>query len=236
MQSGSAYARSMRRRDSYQAALRALNRPEWPRFLREHSGLPGPRANLELAQAVADVGDGDVFDTLIATDEEYLVLCGVLGLGRLLADDVSTDLAARLRANAPDSRWRVREGVAMALQRVGDSDVAQWRELANSWACDPDPLVQRAAVAGAPVGRSIRTGGSAVSAGDLFVGGPARQRTQSRRCRALRQALGYCWSVAIAADPPGGLPGFGALQRHDDPDVRWIVRENTKKSRLARLL
>jgi len=52
----------------------------------------------------------------------------------------------------------------------------------------------------------------------------------------LRQALGYCWSVAVAADLGGGLPNFRALQQHGDPDVQWIVRENTKKSRLARLL
>jgi len=54
--------------------------------------------------------------------------------------------------------------------------------------------------------------------------------------RVLRQALGCCWSVAIAADPSRGLPLFVALAGSADRDVRWIVRENTKKTRLARLL
>jgi hypothetical protein len=54
--------------------------------------------------------------------------------------------------------------------------------------------------------------------------------------RVLRQALGYCWSVAIAADPTTGLPLFTALTDSDNPDVRWIVRENSRKARLARLL
>ncbi len=54
--------------------------------------------------------------------------------------------------------------------------------------------------------------------------------------RALRKALGYCWSVAVAADPAAGLARFRALEHDDDSDVQWIVRENSKKSRLARLL
>jgi hypothetical protein len=52
----------------------------------------------------------------------------------------------------------------------------------------------------------------------------------------LRQALGYCWSVAIAADAATGLPLFTALTTSKDRDVQWIVRENSKKARLARLL
>jgi hypothetical protein len=54
--------------------------------------------------------------------------------------------------------------------------------------------------------------------------------------RSLRQALGYGWSVAVAADPAAGLPRFRALGEHDDPDVAWIMRENAKKARLAKLL
>lgn len=54
--------------------------------------------------------------------------------------------------------------------------------------------------------------------------------------RVLRKALGYCWSVAVAADPSRGLPRFQALAGSTDPDVVWIVRENRKKARLARLL
>lgn len=54
--------------------------------------------------------------------------------------------------------------------------------------------------------------------------------------RSLRQALGYCWSVAVAADPVAGMPRFLALGDSTDRDVAWIVRENGKKARLARLL
>jgi hypothetical protein len=54
--------------------------------------------------------------------------------------------------------------------------------------------------------------------------------------RTLRQALGYCWSVAVAAAPAAGLPRFQALEEYDDRDVAWIVRENRRKARLAKLL
>jgi hypothetical protein len=53
--------------------------------------------------------------------------------------------------------------------------------------------------------------------------------------RTLRQALGYGWSVAVAADPAGGLPAFRSLDT-GDPDLAWIVRENSRKARLSGLL
>ena len=47
--------------------------------------------------------------------------------------------------------------------------------------------------------------------------------------------LGYCWSVAVAADPVTGLAAFAALDA-SDPDVAWVIAENRKKKRLAALL
>jgi hypothetical protein len=68
----------------------------------------------------------------------------------------------------------------------------------------------------------------------------ARPRTERRATdvRVLRQALGYCWSVAVAADPEAGLPRFEALREDPDPDpdVAWIVRENLRKARLIRVM
>jgi hypothetical protein len=44
----------MTRTDEHRAALRALPPGAWERCLAQHSGLPGPRANLELVAAVAE--------------------------------------------------------------------------------------------------------------------------------------------------------------------------------------
>lgn len=226
----------------YRAALRALPRSEWHAHLTEHSGLPGPRGNIELAQAVADEGDAAVFDALIATGDEYLVFCGVVGLGRLLAEADDAVVEHRLRGHAADERWRVREAVAMALQRVGDADLPRLLGLVERWAADPDPLVQRAAAAGICEPRLLGTPAAAKCAVDVCAHATAalEARPASARrdaaVRALRKGLGYCWSVAVAADPSAGLPRFRALASSTDADVQWIVRENSRKARLAQLL
>lgn len=211
-------------------------------YLRENSGLPGPRGNLELMQAVADEGDAAYFDQLIATDEEYLVCCGVVGLGRLLAEHADTDQLRRLRGHATDARWRVREAVAMALQRLGDADLPRLLTVVTAWAGDPHPLVQRAAVAGICEPRLLATVGAATAAVDVcdavtrsLAAKPPSERADTD-VRTLRQGLGYCWSVAVAANPAYGLPRFLELSHEEDKDVAWIVRENRRKTRLARLL
>ncbi|MEU1884986.1 hypothetical protein [Micromonospora sp. WMMD987] len=236
----------MSRRERYRDELRAAGPARWPAFLRDHSGLPGPRADLELAQAVADEGEPATFDRLIATDDEYLVLCGVLGLGRLLAGQTRarerTGTETRLRGHATDPRWRVREAVAMALQRLGDADLPRLLDLGTAWAADPHPLVRRAAVAAVCEPRLLTTPAAvtrAVTLCERTTAGLAALPADRRRAddvRALRQALGYCWSVAVAADPTVGLPAFRALAAVDDGDVAWIVRENSRKKRLATLL
>lgn len=253
----------MGRRDGYRTRLRALGRADRPGFLRHHSGLPGPRANLELVEAAADVLTPAEVDDLLATGEEYLVVCGAVGLGAQLAASEPADpepgvgahpaadrgaVTARLRVLAGDGRWRVREGVAMALQRLGDASTERLFQLARAWAGDPDPLVQRAAVAGVCEPRLLRApaaAGAAVEICECVTASLAARPAGERRradVRTLRQALGYAWSVAVAADPAAGLPRFVALDGHPDGDgvpdrdVVWIIRENRRKARLARLL
>ena len=241
----------MGRRDQYRAELRGLDASHRTTYLRAHSGLPGPRGNIELAQAIADEADRAYFDQLIATDDEYLVFCGVVGLGRVLAERTGADLAGadltgadltrRLRAHAADPRWRVREAVAMALQRLGDADLPRLLDTVTAWAADPCPLVGRAAVAGICEPRLLVTPAAATIAVDVcaqmtqaLAARPVNERA-APEVRTLRQALGYCWSVAVAADPARGLPRFLAMPNQDDRDVAWIMRENRRKKRLAGL-
>jgi hypothetical protein len=125
--------------------------------------------------------------------------------------------------------------------RVGDADPVLLRRLVTAWVAHPDPLVVRAAVATICEPRLLRTpeaAGFALAACRQATDGllalpPARRREPD--ARTLRQALGYCWSVAVAADP-AGLPEFLALDADSDPDLAWIVRENRGKARLRKLL
>lgn len=218
--------------------LRGMDRASWPGYLSEHSGLPGPRANLSLVDAVVTVADDEALATLVADAGEYSMLCAAAVLGSR-ADDPGSESAAR--ALASDSRWRVREGVAIGLQRLGDRDAASVFAIVRRWAEAADPLVQRAAVAAVCEPRLLRTREAASAALDVCRTATARfaalpdELRKAPDARTLRQALGYCWSVAIAADPENGLPAFAQLDS-SQADIAWIIAENRRKKRLSVLL
>jgi hypothetical protein len=234
----------MGKREAYVAQLRSVQ--DWEGFLKKHSGLPGPRGNLELAQAAADAGSlkqfrewlrQDVRRAPTNTPGEFIAFCGVLGHGRLLAEG-RMSAAGVLRAAASDPRWRVREAAAMGLQRLGRADMSALLRIVEPWSRGT-LLEQRAAAAAVcepalltrpqPTRRVLRLL-------DRITRGLARcQDRRSPDFRVLRQGLGYCWSVAVAADPQAGRPLMEKWAESRDPDVQWLVRENLCKARLARL-
>jgi hypothetical protein len=229
--------------DDYRDILRFHD--EWDEYLLAESGLPGPRGNLELARAVAYEGNLATFRRYAAYDAEsapvnspyeFLAFCGVLGLGRLIAEG-DMDLIPELRSHASDSRWRTREAVAMAMQWWGDADMPAVLAEMKSWA-DGNLLEQRAAVAGLCEPRLLTipeyVAGTIGVLDRVTAGVEQELDRRSDAFRALRQSLGYCWSVAVAADPDIGKPAMARWLTASDPDVRWIMRENLKKKRLER--
>lgn len=227
--------------DTARADLEALDDSAVPAYLDAHSNLPGPRANLSLVAAFVEVASPDLAFALADDPDEFRRLCGTAALGRLLAahDAAALDV---VQSRAADDSWRVREGAAMALQRLGDDDPAEMRRVVARWAAHPNPLVARAAVAGICEPRLLADPVTAVAALDACAAATDVLRgvpTEGRRdadVRTLRKGLGYCWSVAVAGDPDDGLPRFAELAADPDPDVQWIVRENRGKARLRRLL
>ena len=150
---------------------------EWEPFLLEHSGLPGPRGNLELAAAVAEEADTaslrrwaalGAAEAPFGSAKEFLPVCGVVGLGRLLAAGDRAVLAD-LRLLAADPRWRIREAVAIALQRFGDADFAALLGEMQRWA------------------RERRSSG-----------GPRSPLSASRGCSGSRTASETCWRSSAA--------------------------------------
>jgi hypothetical protein len=225
--------------EEHRTALAGLD--DWMPYLDANSGLPGPRGNLELVAACGEEADLRRADQLIATGDEFASVCGLVALGRHLGlgDETHLDILHRCAA---DGRWRVREGVAMALQRAADDAPARSFAIAEQWAGDTDPLVRRAAVAAVCEPRLLRDptfAGRALALVDRVTSDLAASPIAERRSpplRTLRQALGYGWSVVIAALPLDGLPRFLLLEASTDPDIGWIVRENRKKNRLRRVL
>jgi hypothetical protein len=236
----------MTRVDDYRAYLRSLDRRSWDDYLVAGSALPGPRANLELAQAAADVGEESQFSRWLALglDEApedsarlFLPICGAIGFGRLVAEG-RDDLLPRLRTAAGDPRWRVREAVVLGLQRVGDRDLPGLIAAMREW-IGGDLLEKRAAIAILCEPRLLR---DAATAADVLAllnqATEAVQGSTNRRdpdLRVLRQSLGYCWSVLISASPSEGIEAFERWAAVQDPNVQWIVRENLKKARLRRM-
>ena len=234
----------MGKAEDYRETLRQLE--DWVPFLLEQSGLPGRRANIELARAVADEGREELFERFLAFDaekaptnspHEFLAFCGVLGLGRLLAEG-RREVLKPLRAHASDSRWRIREAVAMALQRWGREDMEALLQEMAGWS-QGNALEQRAAVAALCEPDLLREAGHARRVLDLLEAVTASVRqVENRRSdefTALRKGLGYCWSVAVVALPDEGKRMMERWFGDDDRDVRWIMRENLRKKRLTRM-
>ena len=225
----------MTKTDMYRAKLRTLE--NWDTFLSQESGLPGPRGNLELAQAVADEGTAELFEGYIASPDEYQAVCGTIGLGRLVVNGKRKYLK-NLRALASDSRWRVREGVAMALQRVGDKDMDSLLREMETWS-KGNPLEQRAAAAALCEPRLLNEPKLVLQVlqilDDITAGIERIADRKSTEFQALRKGLGYCWSVAVAVLPDKGKANMEKWFSSQDRDVVWIMKENLKKNRLARM-
>src|SRR5712691_701178 len=221
--------------DGYRVELRGLKR--WEPYLKKHSGLPGPRANLELVQAVGDEADSDRLWRLSASADEFLALCGTAGLGKVELMEPDT-VMKWLRELASDPRWRVREGVAIALQRIGRESMTTLLTEMNTWA-QGDAYVQRAVVAGLCEPALLKSNADTVEVLAILDHITRSLAAATGRgedgFRMLRQALGYGWSVAAAAAPANATPYLEKWLRSTDKDVMWVMRSNLAKNRMADL-
>ena len=126
----------------------------------------------------------------------------------------------------------------MALQRLGKIDLEclvremrHWsggslleRRAAVAALCDPGQLgnerhAQR-------VLRTLETMTTSLCEED-------NRRTQD--FKVLRKGLGYCWSIVVVALPERGREAMERWFACSDRDVAWIMKENLRKERLARM-
>ncbi len=234
----------MPKNNTYQEIL--SNTTDWIPYLKQHSNLPGPRGNLELAQAAATLGRIDFFESCLAWDaekapentpESYLYFCGTLGLGKWICEG-HREAFTRLQTISNDPRWRTREAVAMALQTIGRQHPAYLTEALQPWV-NGSAYEQRAVVAGLCEPDLVK---NPIIQKSIFpVLNTITQTLKSNldpksdAYKALKKGLGYGWSVAVAYAPENGKPAFEKLAQDPHPQVRWVVKENLKKNRLKRL-
>jgi hypothetical protein len=219
---------------------------DWDIYLLKESGLPGPRGNLELAQAFAEIGDEGKIKKYLSIELDdaptkpakvFLTFCGVVGLGTLI-NQGKKEYLSRLRGFASDSRWRIREAVAMALQRVGDADIDSLLKEMCEWS-KGNFLEKRAAAAALCEPRLLTSEKTAIVVLDVLDSVTSSivgfGDTKDEAFEVLKKGLAYCWSVAVAAHPEKGKKLMEKWAGSQDKTVASIMKENLKKKRLVRM-
>jgi hypothetical protein len=238
----------MNKSETYRQRLASL--PDWEPYLLQESGLPGPRGNLELAQVVADEGERSLFEHFLTytpqvaptnDPHEFLAFCGVVGLGRLLAEG-DEKILDQLRPFASDPRWRLREGVAMALQRLGKQDMRRLLEAMQTWSAG-NWLEKRAAAAALAEPVLLHNEKEALEALQILDQITASMENfgensgdaRNEKFKILQQGMSYCWSVVVAAAPEKGKQLMEKWLACPDRVIKRIMQENLKKNRLMRM-
>lgn len=237
--------------------------------LEQHSDLRGSRMNTpmidSLAAMVAQTAAQpdppvDALETLldrwaaITPDDapvnhprEILPAAAAAAYGQvaLARPDWWDDEIAKLRRGAADTRWRVRDTVTKAMQRLLKADWSRASATLVEWLDDPSLYVVRAVAAALAEPRfykdrdhpqqAAHRAEQAVTllsaAASRLMDVPAAGR-KADDARCLRQALGYSISVATVGAPDTGFALLERLAASGDSDARWIVLENLKKTRL----
>ena len=221
------------------------SKSDWETYLMAESGLPGPRGNLELAAAVAECGDKAFAERYLSYDpvtapentpRVFLVFCSLGVLGRLITESHS-EYFPTLRGFASDPRWRVREGVAIALQRVGRWDMDALLAEMQKWK-DGNWLEKRAvaaALAEPDLLKDPEDVHTILQLLDSITASLLPSPDHDEDFMVLRQSLGYCWSVVAVALPEEGKPLMEKWFANPDKHIHWVMKENLKKNRLAKM-
>jgi hypothetical protein len=227
-------------------------------YIAANSNLPGPRGNLELAAAFADLvsqrapKESEQLWELcakmaaVSPDEapagdphELIPFCGTVGLGALGAacSTLFVEAIGTLRTLANDPRWRMREAVPMALQRLIERHPETLSAL-EQWASSGSLLEMRAAAAGVAEPALLKDAETAQGALKLHKvildRMPEIENRGSDAFKALRKGLGYTLSVVVRVLPEEGFALMRQLATTQDKDTLWIVRQNLKKNRLVK--
>jgi len=232
-------------------------------YLREHSGLPGPHANINLANDVSSLLAASLpqhadkvrsvlnywmsneSKTVVSnTPAGFVVLCGVLAFGFCAAacPEWRDEAFVHLKQYASSPFWKVCDFVAMAYQRLLQADahttLVQLMELAHSG----NYLLQRAAVTTLAEPQLFYSTDLVVPALEVqrvvlayMHAVPAWERRRED-FRILRRALGHTVSVVTAAAPEEGFALLSECATWNDTDITWILRENLRKKRLAKFI
>lgn len=226
-------------------------------YLIANSNLPGPRGNLELAEAFGDAiaqcaKDDNLYHlcqtmTAVSADEaptgdprEFIPFCGAVGIGSLGAafPTLFTEAMLALQALSNDPRWRMREAVRIGCHKLVASHGQDALQAFESWIADGSVLELRAIAAGVAEPTLLKNDETAQAALELHQAILDQvlkiEDRKSDEFKALRKGLGYTLSLVVQALPEEGFRFVRELVATQDKDVLWIVKENLKKNRLVK--
>ena len=229
-------------------------------YLLQNSNLPGRRANLELAFAFGDYIADQCHDSVVEcfeyclgliienpTDknesgqEEFLPFCAIIGLGRIGKIDVMKNkpILELMRTYAKDSRWRIREAVAMAIQTIMEINPGETVGYLRSWLTEENYLVHRALVAGLANPELLKKSDfarKALAIHKSVIENVERETSvRDNDFKVLVKGLCYTLSVVVAGIEKEGFAYLEELTHSTNPVIKRIVRENLRKNRLIRL-
>ncbi len=239
--------------------LKTGNEEKIMEYLISNSNLPGPRGNLELAEAFAEVveiysvmhpreiwglasrlADISSNEAPVNNPKEFLPFCGVVAIGAIGSVRATFYRKAFtfLRKLANDPRWRTREAVAMGIQKLVAKQSKNTLKGLESWIEKNDWLAMRAVAAGVAEPALLRDQPTAIGALELhkriFAQILAIRERKSDEFKTLRQALGYSLSVVVCAIPKEGFEYMQQLIDSQEADMLWVIKENLKKNRLIK--
>ncbi len=244
--------------------LPLLNHPEKYTKIEEYlcmnSNLPGPRGNLTLADKFAGYFKTafvrkELIDFLfqwanipeetapVNDRKEYLPFCAILALGAhyyYTEENTKLRIMEQLKKAMNDTRWRVREGVAMGFQYIAEMEFEPVRLYFTKWYMDSNYLEKRAflaALAHPPILKnkdivrfSLRMSDDILK--DIITSGDESRKTEE--FSVLSKGLQYCISVFTAELPEEGFQLLKNYACYKDKDIRKIIKANLSKTRLTK--
>ena len=211
--------------------------------LLKNSGLPGPKANLELLYSFSkkatesEVNECFSFyrDDLHNSPEEFVVMCGIVGYCILNKDNIPKTLMT-IRKYASHSSWRIRESVAIGIQEIAENNMCEIIDNLKKW-MDGNDLEKRAIVAALCEPRLLKEKTIIIELLEILniitMGFDKIDGKLSENQNSLRKTLGYGWSVAIISLPDEGKSAFEKIAECNNKHIKWIVKENLRKKRLT---
>jgi hypothetical protein len=210
------------------------------KFIIENSNLPGPRGNLELAFALAEVCDNLdlILKWLTMTEdlpgvndpESFPAFCAAVCLGKIYTKTKDKKIIPILKRLANDERWRMREAVAFAFQIIGENAFEDLRSIFKKWIKKSNNLEKRAILVSLAHPKFLNKENArfCFEMAETIL----REMDREKDFAVLKKGLSFTISVFAAANPEAGFK-FIKKWIGKDKDIDRIMKENLKKNRLS---